>query len=61
MARTRKCPICGSSATRDHDPFCSRRCADHDLANWLHGHYRIPVDDEPVDEYDDGEPAPRLN
>ncbi len=23
-------------------PFCSSRCADTDLANWLDGAYRIP-------------------
>jgi endogenous inhibitor of DNA gyrase (YacG/DUF329 family) len=29
-------------------PFCSRRCADVDLAHWLRGSYRIPG--EPVQE-----------
>jgi endogenous inhibitor of DNA gyrase (YacG/DUF329 family) len=61
MARSRKCPICGATATKEHDPFCSQRCADHDLANWLHGNYRIPADEERGDEFDDAEPAPRLN
>lgn len=28
-------------------PFCSRRCADVDLARWLRGDYRLPG--EPVD------------
>jgi endogenous inhibitor of DNA gyrase (YacG/DUF329 family) len=26
-------------------PFCSRRCADVDLARWLGGGYRIPDDE----------------
>ncbi len=26
-------------------PFCSRRCADVDLARWLGGAYRIPDND----------------
>lgn len=36
------CPICGKPAAEDYRPFCSRRCADLDLARWLRGDYRIP-------------------
>lgn len=46
-----KCPICGKEAVEKYRPFCSRRCADVDLARWLRGDYRIPVEDEaPRDE-----------
>ena len=39
------CPIC-KSATQDRwRPFCSRRCADVDLARWFQGGYAIPSDD----------------
>ncbi|ULB08909.1 DNA gyrase inhibitor YacG [Cereibacter azotoformans] len=35
------CPICGRAAEAKYRPFCSRRCADVDLGNWLKGNYRI--------------------
>jgi endogenous inhibitor of DNA gyrase (YacG/DUF329 family) len=31
----------------EYRPFCSRRCADVDLAHWLSGSYAIPTADEP--------------
>jgi endogenous inhibitor of DNA gyrase (YacG/DUF329 family) len=37
-------------------PFCSRRCADIDLARWLGGAYAIPG--EPADLAEDTEVAP---
>jgi endogenous inhibitor of DNA gyrase (YacG/DUF329 family) len=42
------CPICGKPTDSRYRPFCSRRCADVDLARWLGGHYVIPG--EPVAE-----------
>lgn len=39
------CPICGRPAEPGLHPFCSRRCADVDLARWLNGVYRVGVDD----------------
>lgn len=36
------CPICGKKADAAMRPFCSRRCADLDLARWLGGGYVIP-------------------
>ncbi len=36
-----KCPICGKPATKDHQPFCSKRCADIDLGRWLREDYAI--------------------
>jgi uncharacterized protein len=35
-------------AVADHAPFCSARCRDRDLLNWLEGGYAVPG--EPVDE-----------
>ncbi|WP_312525965.1 DNA gyrase inhibitor YacG [Paracoccus sp. (in: a-proteobacteria)] len=40
------CPICNKPAVEAYRPFCSKRCADVDLAHWLRGDYRIPA--EPV-------------
>ncbi len=38
------CPICAKSpASAAYKPFCSRRCADEDLSNWLTGSYAVPA------------------
>ncbi|MBO6883300.1 MAG: DNA gyrase inhibitor YacG [Marivita sp.] len=39
------CPICGKETSPDSRPFCSKRCADVDLARWLNGNYAVPSDD----------------
>ena len=39
------CPICAKPTDPAQRPFCSRRCADVDLARWLGGGYAIPSDD----------------
>lgn len=39
------CPICAAKSDRRFRPFCSRRCADVDLANWLSGSYAVPSTD----------------
>ncbi len=39
------CPICASESDAKYRPFCSKRCADLDLAKWLTGSYAIPSDD----------------
>lgn len=38
-----KCPSCGELVQEKYQPFCSRRCADLDLAKWLNGSYSVPV------------------
>ena len=46
-----KCPICKKEFTdMKYRPFCSKRCADIDLGNWLNGSYSFPA--EEVDEKD---------
>ncbi|MHA7889324.1 MULTISPECIES: DNA gyrase inhibitor YacG [Roseicyclus] len=39
------CPICAKPTTAAYRPFCSRRCADVDLARWLTGAYAVPSED----------------
>ena len=56
----RKCPVCGKTPEVRFRPFCSKRCADLDLAHWLRGDYAIPARDDPegqenVGEESDGE------
>lgn len=36
------CPICGEDTVKQFRPFCSKRCADIDLARWLNGSYAVP-------------------
>ncbi len=38
-----RCPICGKPAVKKYHPFCSKRCADLDLAHWLNGDYAVPA------------------
>lgn len=45
------CPICDKKSQPEYRPFCSKRCADVDLAHWLRGDYVIPGDkSHPVPE-----------
>ena len=46
----KKCPLCGKPAEDRFRPFCSRRCADLDLAHWLKGTYAIPAREAPESE-----------
>jgi endogenous inhibitor of DNA gyrase (YacG/DUF329 family) len=39
------CPICGKETVQKMRPFCSKRCADVDLARWLNGNYAVPSND----------------
>jgi len=41
-----RCPICRRPSEPNYRPFCSRRCADVDLARWLGGAYAIPEREE---------------
>ena len=40
------CPICDRITDAHYRPFCSKRCADVDLARWLSGSYAIPDDED---------------
>ena len=39
--KNRPCPICRRPASTDHSPFCSARCRDRDLLQWLGEGYAI--------------------
>ena len=36
--------MCGAPALREQLPFCSPRCRDRDLLQWLGDGYRVPGD-----------------
>ena len=50
---SRSCPLCGKPRTANFAPFCSRRCADVDLARWLKGPYVIVGDTQSNDQDED--------
>ncbi len=39
------CPICKKKTAPKYRPFCSKRCADVDLAKWLNGDYASPAEE----------------
>ncbi|MEO1796187.1 MAG: DNA gyrase inhibitor YacG [Pseudomonadota bacterium] len=43
------CPICQAEPDTKYRPFCSRRCADIDLARWMGGRYSVPGTDGEAD------------
>lgn len=43
----RRCAVCGRPEEARFKPFCSKRCADVDLARWLNGAYAIPAEEPP--------------
>ncbi|AKO95833.1 MULTISPECIES: DNA gyrase inhibitor YacG [Marinovum] len=47
------CPICAKPSDPKYRPFCSKRCADLDLAKWLSGAYAVPLEEE--DEFSDSQ------
>lgn len=55
-----RCPMCGRPAAFDVRPFCSRRCADNDLARWLGGEYRIATEDQDLPDAELSGPSMRI-
>ena len=49
--KTNNCPICRNNSISPHTPFCSRRCSQLDLGNWLNEAYFIPTHDFKDDPY----------
>ena len=49
--KTNNCPICRNNSISPHTPFCSRRCSQLDLGNWLNEAYFIPTHDFQDDPY----------
>lgn len=43
------CPICRKRASAEHAPFCSNRCRDRDLLQWLGDGYALPGPPAPPD------------
>ncbi len=56
MTAKKTCAICGRDVVQRYHPFCSRRCADADLARRFGGHYRL-TEQAPFDELEPDELA----
>ena len=41
-----KCARCGQPVQARFRPFCSQRCADIDLGQWVSGTYRVPTEED---------------
>jgi endogenous inhibitor of DNA gyrase (YacG/DUF329 family) len=54
-----RCPICGSPIDPAFRPFCSKRCADIDLARWMSETYVVPGGGADADEDGDDAEATR--
>lgn len=50
-----RCPICGKPRTHHYRPFCSKRCANIDLARWMNGGYCIEGGNQHADEDGEGD------
>ncbi len=50
MTKPPICPLCKKPTVPEFRPFCSKRCADIDLARWFRGDYRIEGEETKVDE-----------
>ncbi len=50
-----RCPICAKPGDAKYRPFCSKRCADVDLAKWLGGTYVVAGGGSDADEDGDDE------
>jgi endogenous inhibitor of DNA gyrase (YacG/DUF329 family) len=37
--------MCENETVKEYRPFCSRRCADLDLAKWFNGSYAVASND----------------
>lgn len=55
------CPICQKPSEPRYRPFCSKRCADVDLARWLRGAYVIPAENVEEEERAPDADEPPLN
>ena len=51
------CPICGKPTNHETKPFCSKRCADVDLARWFRGGYAVPTSESEEIPDDGDEPT----
>ncbi len=58
VIKTHQCPICGKVVpVNKYRPFCSKRCADIDLGNWLDGSYAVPAQELDESDYEELEKA----
>ena len=47
------CPLCKRPTAVNYRPFCSKRCADKDLGQWLSESYKFETDETPETQEDE--------
>lgn len=57
QTKTLTCARCDAPVVADFKPFCSKRCADVDLGQWLTGSYSIPANEPPDNWIEPAEPG----
>lgn len=55
MTKSPLCPLCKKHMDPAYRPFCSKRCADVDLARWLRGDYLIEGQDDDSPQQEEGD------
>lgn len=55
--RNSTCPLCKKPTVFDFRPFCSKRCADIDLAHWFRGDYSIEGEEGNQEDEDTKTPS----
>jgi len=50
VSKGAKCPLCKKPTADQYRPFCSKRCADLDLGQWLTEGYRISAEENFEDQ-----------
>lgn len=56
MTKGPLCPLCKKPVDPAYRPFCSKRCADIDLAKWLRGDYLIEGEDKDIPDKKEEDP-----
>lgn len=46
MTKSSRCVVCKKPAVTEYKPFCSKRCADADLGNWVMEKYRVNTEEK---------------
>jgi uncharacterized protein len=53
LLKNKTCPNCSKPADLKYRPFCSKRCADLDLGQWLNESYKIESNEQVPTEWDE--------
>ncbi len=58
LKKEKPCPMCGHPPDARFRPFCSKRCAERDLGQWLGEGYRVPGEKAPLGGAEEDDETP---